>query len=245
MSTFIFNCPSCSVKHSTFDIKGFNRKPNINCIYWEFYGVCRACENGCSIIAEMESRLLNEMSYKYGRHGLVAETEIFINKMVTSGISLNNDIIQNLKYDPILPVSEQPPEYLPPNIKKFFLEATKCLSIGCHNASGAMFRLCLDSVTKEILEKNENLSPSSSDKKTIHSRLNWIFMNGILPANLESLSRNIKDDGNDAAHDGALNKEEAEDLLDFTYILLEQVFTIPKQVELAMLRRTDRRQSKN
>ncbi|MEO9303158.1 DUF4145 domain-containing protein [Acinetobacter pittii] len=42
---------------------------------------------------------------------------------------------------------------------------------------------------------------------------------------LEELSRCIKDDGNDAAHDGTIGETEANDLLDFTYELLERVYT--------------------
>ena len=35
----------------------------------------------------------------------------------------------------------------------------------------------------------------------------------------------MKDDGNDAAHDGTLDTAAAEDLLDFTIALLEQLYT--------------------
>lgn len=73
--------------------------------------------------------------------------------------------------------------------------------------------------------------------------MKWIFENEILPSDLEDLSRGIKDDGNDAAHDGSLNKDDAEDLLDFTYILLERVYTEPERVKIAAQRRVARRQT--
>jgi hypothetical protein len=40
---------------------------------------------------------------------------------------------------------------------------------------------------------------------------------------------------------GALGKEDAEDLLDFTVALLERMFTEPERLKLAELRRQERR----
>ncbi|RZG42152.1 DUF4145 domain-containing protein [Acinetobacter baumannii] len=77
----------------------------------------------------------------------------------------------------------------------------------------------------------------------MHNRLTWIFNNKILNAGLEELSRCIKDDGNDGAHDGNIGKEEADDLFDFTYELLEQVYTQPERIRLATTRRLERRKS--
>lgn len=57
------------------------------------------------------------------------------------------------------------------------------------------------------------------------------------------MSRGIKDDGNDAVHDGSLSKGDAKDLLDFTYILLERLYTEPERVKIAAQRRIARRQA--
>ncbi|MDC4684807.1 DUF4145 domain-containing protein, partial [Acinetobacter baumannii] len=132
------------------------------------------------------------------------------------------------------------PEHLPQEIKIIFEEASTCLATKCFNAAAAMFRLCLDMTTKDILNKNKHLNPTQDNNKTIHKRLNWIFENHLLSANLEDLSRCIKDDGNDGAHDGTIGQIEADDLFDFTSVLLEQVYTQPEKVRIARERRQER-----
>jgi hypothetical protein len=65
-----------------------------------------------------------------------------------------------------------------------------------------------------------------------------------LSADLRELSKAIREDGNDGAHQGTLTKGDAEDLLDFTVALLKRVYTEPKQLELAEERRKQRRAPK-
>lgn len=42
-------------------------------------------------------------------------------------------------------------------------------------------------------------------------------------------------------HDGSLEKEDAEDLLDFTFALLERMYTEPERLRIAKERRESRR----
>jgi len=63
----------------------------------------------------------------------------------------------------------------------------------------------------------------------------------ILPDALRDLSSCIKDDGNDGAHRGTLSKDDAEDLLDFTFALLERIYTEPEKLRVAQVRRKKRR----
>lgn len=58
---------------------------------------------------------------------------------------------------------------------------------------------------------------------------------------LRELSLCIKEDGNDGAHAGSLTKDDAEDLLDFTFALLERIYTEPERLRLAQERRNARR----
>lgn len=240
MSTFVFDCPSCSAQNSTFDVTGASTKPIApQFAYWALLSTCRACKQSCCIETHLISTTFDHIKINY----VSMETRI---KAVRSILNSENDLSDNFKnfvYKPILPNSEQPPEYLPTEVEEKFKEAAKCLAIGCYNSAGAMFRLCLDITTKQILDNNAHKNPTANDKKSIHTRLKWIFDNGILPSDLEDLSRGIKDDGNDAAHDGSLSKVDAEDLLDFTYILLERVYTEPARVQNAAQRRVTRRQA--
>jgi hypothetical protein len=58
---------------------------------------------------------------------------------------------------------------------------------------------------------------------------------------LVGLSDCIREDGNDAAHRGALGKPDAEDIQDFTVALLERMYTEPERLKLAEKRRQERR----
>lgn len=44
-----------------------------------------------------------------------------------------------------------PPEHLPEDIDAAFSEGAKCHAIGCYNAAGTMFRLCVDLATQKLL----------------------------------------------------------------------------------------------
>ncbi|ENV96620.1 DUF4145 domain-containing protein [Acinetobacter bereziniae] len=241
MSTFVFDCPNCNAKKSTFDVKGHTLRISLyEFREWYLFSTCRACYATFTINAVI--KLERAISLKRNTHNnfqtIMTEIKNYLDSHVDIFIWF-----ENFNYSPILPNAELPPEYIPSDIEKIFNEAAKCFAIGCFNASGAMFRLCLDITTKHILFQNQNLSPSANDNKSIHSRLNWIFTKNILPRDLEDLSRGIKDDGNDAAHDGTLTKDDAADLLDFTYILLERVYTEPARVQNAQQRRMARRQN--
>lgn len=237
-NTLVFDCPSCNAKNQTFDVQGYNPLPMPQ-IEWEFFSICRRCKAACclkgSIRPDATSNLRNVGNVVFNS----------ITKLVVENLKAGNQDIGHFFHDfhhkVIIPESLAHPQYLPSKIENIFIEATKCLTLDCYNAAGSMFRLCLDITTKKILEKNEHLHPSNKDKNTIHSRLVWIFEKQILNNNLEELSRCIKDDGNDAAHDGSLTKDDAYNLYDFTYELLEQVFTQPERIKLARERRQQRK----
>lgn len=78
-------------------------------------------------------------------------------------------------------------------------------------------------------------------RRNLGLRIPWLLDNGILPEALRDLSTGVKDDGNDGAHEGTLRREDAEDLLDFTYVLLERIYTEPVRLQLARQRREQRR----
>ena len=119
------------------------------------------------------------------------------------------------------------------------------MSIGCYNAASTMFRLCIDLSTRAMLPAGDAEGLNSRVRRNLGLRLPWLFDNGILPEALRELSSCIKDDGNDGAHEGSLNKEDAENLLDFTYVILERIYTEPKRIQLAKERRVARHESKS
>jgi hypothetical protein len=83
---------------------------------------------------------------------------------------------------------------------------------------------------------------NSKIRRNLGLRLPWLLDNGVLPEALRELSACIKDDGNDGAHEGSLSEQDAEDLLDFTFSLLERLYTEPARIRIANERRLARRE---
>jgi hypothetical protein len=133
---------------------------------------------------------------------------------------------------------------LPANIEAVFNEAARCFAVGCFNAAGTMFRLCVDLATKALLPDppTEGIpQPSSKQRRDLGLRLPWLFEQKLLPEGLHDLSSCIKEDGNDGAHAGTLSKADVEDILDFTFSLLERLYTEPQKIKKAKERQTARR----
>jgi len=146
----------------------------------------------------------------------------------------------------VVPISgaaaAQPPDALPSDVKKCFEEGATCLAASCHNAAGAMFRLCLDMATKNLLPASDTPNgPNRNQRTRLFDRLDWLFESRTLPESLRELASCVREDGNDAAHDGSLAKADAEDLLDFCRILLERIYTEPARLAEARQRREERR----
>ena len=104
-----------------------------------------------------------------------------------------------------------------------------------------MFRLCIDIVTREMLPEGDADGPNARVRRNLGLRLPWLFDHGILPESLRELSSCVREDGNDGAHTGTLTSVDAEDLLDFTRVLLERLYTEPERLKLAKARRDERR----
>ena len=138
----------------------------------------------------------------------------------------------------------EPPEHIPPEIQAVFTEGAKCRAVDCHNAAGTMFRLCLDLATKQFLPDPQDTGspqPNGRQRRDLGLRLPWLFDQGKLPEALRDIASCVREDGNDGAHAGTLTAEDAEDLLDFTVLLLERLYTEPARLRLAEARRIERR----
>jgi hypothetical protein len=110
-----------------------------------------------------------------------------------------------------------------------------------------MFRLCLDLATRPLLPLSDSdlePKPNTRQRRDLGLRLPWLFEAKLLPDALEDLAICIREDGNDGAHSGTLGQEDVEDILDFTRVLLERMFTEPKKIDIARSRRDARREQK-
>lgn len=230
MPELVANCPRCGAQHISFDIK----QAHITRVeygwqnWYETFCICRHCRRA-TIFVLSESVNAN---YKY-----VHETGL-LNLTVAANRYLDVEGFVNLKDL----ATRQPPDYLPEKIKIIFQEGATCLSMGCYNASGTMFRLCVDLATRSMLPEGDVEGLNSKIKRNLGLRLPWLFDKHILPDALRELSACIKDDGNDGAHEGSLSKDDLEDLIDFTYELLERIYTEPERLRLAKERREKRRE---
>ena len=231
MSELVTNCPRCKAKEMTFDlIAHIPTCVKYDWQHWcEAFCICRACNRSTTFVLSQKTNTLS--STETIKKGLV-NIPVAVNRLmeVKGHISLKDM------------AAEQPPEHLPENIDAAFREGAACMAIGCINAAGTMFRLCLDLATRSMLpEEAEGLNART--RRSLGLRLPWLFDNSVLPEFLRELSACIKDDGNDGAHEGTLSEGDAGDIFDFTYIMLERIYTEPKRIELAKERRASRREA--
>ncbi|MCF8151081.1 MAG: DUF4145 domain-containing protein [Sulfuritalea sp.] len=195
--------------------------------WYEAFCICRHCSR--STVFLLSEKGIDES--KAIRQSGLNKLPVAANKLVTVE---NYVSLKDAK-------AISPPEHLPPEILSVFSEGATCLAVGCFNAAGTMFRLCVDLATKSLLPEADANGLNSKIRRNLGLRLPWLFEQGLLPTALQELSSCIKEDGNDGAHDGTLGKEDAEDLLDFTFALLERMYTEPERLRLAKERRESRR----
>lgn len=229
MSEFVANCPRCGAQKVTFTLlSAVEIAPDGGAQKFELFAACRACRRSTTFVLRQLRKLV-------GVHRWEAEG------VPDAGHNLR-DFFDYLGYvstkdrDGI-----EPPEHIPEDIRSAFVEGATCLATGCVNAAAAMFRLCIDLATKPMVPDEANGGPNARVRRSLGLRLEWLFEKNKLPVGLRELAECLQQDGNDGAHDGTLGGEDAEDLLDFTFALLERMFTEPRKLELAKERREERR----
>lgn len=234
MALLLADCPRCGSKHVTFDVLEQNLIGqehgwvNIN----EVFGVCRHCHKSTIFIIRLRE--------------YTAREKLVGRKLVEYQNSLN-DFFEIQRYVSLRDMNvRQPPDFLDAELDEAFREGATCFSVGCYNASAAMFRRCIGLVTLPLLPDVADTGvsqPNSRQRRDLGLRMQWLFDNGILSPTLKELAQCIREDGNDGAHSGSLSKEDAEDVMDFTHALLDRLVTEPKKLEQAELRRKARRNS--
>jgi len=227
----ITDCPRCGTSEITFDVGGqkFIGQDFGWADIYEIFCICRRCQRSTIFIVRLDD-------HHRAPHRL--------NGLISSDGTLNN-LFSVLSYVSVKDnLAARPPEHIPTDIEAAFKEGATCLSVKCHNAAAAMFRLCIDLATKPLLPDRTaegTNQPNEKQRRDLGLRLQWLFAHQLLPPTLEELASCIREDGNDGAHAGTITEAEAGDLLDFTTTLLERLFTEPKKLELAQERRAARR----
>ena len=218
-SELVANCPRCGARQMTFDVRdsALVGKGPSGYEWYEAFSVCRFCARATIFFVE--------------------ESRTGCKRRETTGEIVPPHQHYRHLYELRYPISladietAQPPEELPDDVEGVFREATKCAAVGCYNAAGAMFRLCLD-LTAKHFELRKGL---------LVQRLGKLCEQKSVPGELRELMVVVREDGNDGAHDGTLDKESAEDMGEFTARLLTHLFTEPAKVKAAKERRAQRK----
>jgi hypothetical protein len=237
MAEFVSDCPRCGARKSTHDV--FSSVIVGTQYRWmqivELSCICRTCRRmSIHLVSRKEPKDEHDKFFK--DVGSINTTSTFAGSL--------NQIVDFKRHVSVWDTATLPtPEHLPLEVEQVVKEANRCMSANCWNAASAMYRLALDLVTKALLP--ESGEPASKIRRSLGLRLDWLFDNDKLPPALRELAHCVKEDGNDGAHVGILTKENAEDLQDFAYRLLDRVVSEPKRLELAAERRIARRNGGN
>jgi hypothetical protein len=191
MPQLIANCPRCGVRKGTFDVEAahFVRQEHGWMNYHEVCGLCRHCHAYTIFYVhdDVDSNYQEFHRIGFMKYGGVLNDYV----KVKGHISLKDQ------------ATVSPPEHVPVEIAKIFLEGATCDAVQCYNAACAMYRLCIDLTTKTLLPpEGEANGPNAFQRGKLAPRLDWLFDTRRLPASLKELSHCIREDGNDAAHDG-------------------------------------------
>ncbi|MGO4728093.1 MULTISPECIES: DUF4145 domain-containing protein [unclassified Inquilinus] len=231
MATLVANCPRCGANSHTLDVEAATyKKTQSDWQHWhELYAVCRNCRKGTIYVVSLKHPDDTNYTSSHKLLELQAINQVF---EVEGVISIKDR------------VRFAPPDHVTPDIGKAFTEGATCLAVECWNAAAAMFRVCLDNATRDLLPTEDPPGMNRKARYDLGWRLPWLFDNGMLPADLRGLASCVHQDGNDGAHRGNLTKQDAEDLLDFTVALLTRLYTEPSRVKLMEERRAARRTPK-
>lgn len=121
------------------------------------------------------------------------------------------------------PETAEIPEHLPGNVCKFYSDAINIIQISPDGA-GIMFRKALEAGLKHIC-------PNA--KGNLVDRIKEAAKAGKISQDIADAANRVRLGGNEAAHstDEQFTPEEAEELYDFTRILMMSLFTLPGMLE--------------
>lgn len=235
----VYNCNFCGANKIRFDVLATTFHEVHGQTYWEAFCQCSHCKKGCVLLIQ-EGFNFHELRNRIN-------VGSYPNLCTIDRTNINDHFQINRLLIPPNKMQIACPQFVPSDIENIFDEATKCLTINCFVASGSMFRLCLDLVTKNLLEtwldenKISEQPPNKDQRNKLANRIDFLIDHDKIPKRLKELAHCIRHDGNDCAHDGNTGEDEALDCLDFTEALLTEIYTLPAQINEASRRRLERR----
>lgn len=231
-SEIVADCPRCGAKKITFDVLADVWITQL--LDWidrfETFCVCRGCQRSTVFLLDTNEWLMHERIRELGPAGLKEKGSI-------DSIMKNEGHVTAADF-----AAFATPEHVPEDLAGIFHEGAKCIAVGCWNAAGAMFRLCIDKATRPLLpDAADGGGPNARTRDRLGPRIDWLVENNRLAPELHELADCVREDGNDAVHAGTLTSAEAHDLADFTIALLDRIYTARARIKAAKDRRDVRR----
>jgi hypothetical protein len=224
----VADCPRCNARKMSFDILAVTeRGKNYDWqTVWESFCVCKHCRRSTVFVLK-QLEIVRDVS----------PTKVLL--------TIDGSVQKFAREEGYINIADmaavEAPEFLPDDVLGAFNEGAKCMAIGCYNAAGTMFRLCVDHASRGKLPAGVVVGLNYRTRRDLGLRMGWLFDNGLLPEALRDLSTTIREDGNDGAHRGTLSEDDALDIQEFTVALLERIYTEPEKLRLAAERRDARR----
>src|SRR5215510_8459975 len=132
MPELVTDCPRCGTRYITFDVMQTHVVAiNYGWQQWyEAFCVCRHCNRSTTFVLSEKVNTDYQTIHKVGLLNINGSLNHYVT--VEWYISLRDA------------ATTAPPEHVPAHIETAFKEGATCLSVGCYNAAGTMFRLCVD-----------------------------------------------------------------------------------------------------
>ena len=236
MTTLRADCPRCGTAKITFDVSAHNRLPGLEYGWvssFEAFAVCRNCDR--STVFRIELTDVNVKADVLSKDFWFKAKHLNDHFRVMGFVSLKDRVLF------------EPPEHVPEHLAAIYREGATCASVECFNAAATMFRLCVDLATKPLLphpEQEDVAQPNKHQRFNLKARVEWLLERGTLPPEMAEVIDHLRENGNDGAHDGTLDSDDAADVADFANLLLQRLYTNPARLALARDRREQRRAPK-
>ena len=210
MAELVYNCPHCGTSKIAFECHGSQGLIDRGLYIWNTLFVCRNCREG--IVAKFSTARTTSSPKD------------------CSGDPRNAGF--NLDAVHPSPIQLEAPAHVPSDLAKEYVEGLENLRENKLTSAGMMFRRVLDIATK-------SLAPDKKDG-TLYNRIVHLEKSGKITPELRDLADRIRLDGNEAVHEENFDVTKVTQLQEFTYLFLLYTFSLPKLVELAQDKTTDK-----
>lgn len=231
MSLLVVDCPHCGTANSgmiVFGAKtwpseqrvqvGHNQNSMQPVFVWKIdvAAQCQSCSKPvCSVV---DTRDLKKASYDHQHSAYATENE---KRLLGPG-----DVLSlGYEFSDVWPTSPEPeiPAHVPPSVEKAMLQAERNFPIvGNEEAAALMYRRSLELALKDLHPKSEG---------TLAGRIRKLVSSGDLPKAMGDWANEIRELGNDAAHDATeVSRAELTTIRGFADATLRYLYSLPAEV---------------